>query len=129
MRTAGPGDKGFTLIEVLVAMVIILVGLLGLLQAVNVSMEHNLRNSLRDEAVRVGESTVYGMRRLTFDNLTGETTLKVNRSLRASTKEYTVKRNLTDLGGRSTELVVTVEWDYRGTTYQHRVSTIISNPQ
>ncbi|BBA70531.1 hypothetical protein YM18_2011 [Geobacter sulfurreducens] len=110
-------------------MVIILVGLLGLLQAVNVSMEHNLRNSLRDEAVRVGESTVYGMRRLTFDNLTGETTLKVNRSLRASTKEYTVKRNLTDLGGRSTELVVTVEWDYRGTTYQHRVSTIISNPQ
>lgn len=129
MRTAVPAENGFTLLEVLVATVIILVGLLGLLQAVNVSMEHNLRNSLRDEAVRVGEETMYGIRRLTFDNITGDSTLKVTRNLRAFNKEYTVERNLTDLGGRSTEIVLTVKWDYRGTTYQHRVSTIISNSQ
>ena len=48
-------SSGFTLIEVMVAMVITLVGLLGLLQSVNLATEHNIKNALRDEAVQVGE--------------------------------------------------------------------------
>jgi prepilin-type N-terminal cleavage/methylation domain-containing protein len=52
--------KGFTLVEVLVAMVIILVLLLGLVQAAILSIESNLRNVFRDEAVRIAEQRMNG---------------------------------------------------------------------
>jgi len=48
-------NRGFTLVEMLIAMVIILVALLGLVQAALLSIDNNLKNLLRDEAVRLAE--------------------------------------------------------------------------
>lgn len=47
-------ERGFTLAEVLVAMMITLVALMGLLQSVQIVNETNLRNQMREEAVQVG---------------------------------------------------------------------------
>ena len=65
--TLSLNDKGFSLIEVMIAMVVLTIGLLGLLQAVNVSMEHNLKNSLRDNAVIVGEQQMNILLNLGFN--------------------------------------------------------------
>ncbi len=54
LTTLPRSDEGFTLVEVLVAMVITLVALMGLLQSVQIVNETNLRNQMRDEAVRLG---------------------------------------------------------------------------
>jgi type IV pilus assembly protein PilV len=45
-------NRGFTLMEVLVAIVILSVGMLALLQTVNVALVHTSTNMLRDEAVQ-----------------------------------------------------------------------------
>jgi prepilin-type N-terminal cleavage/methylation domain-containing protein len=54
-RAVLSSNRGFTLIEMLIALVIILLGLLGLLNAAFLSIDNNLKNLLRDEAVRIAE--------------------------------------------------------------------------
>jgi prepilin-type N-terminal cleavage/methylation domain-containing protein len=60
LRPVRRNKEGFTLVEVLVAMVIILVLLLGLVQAALLSTESNLRNVFRDEAARIAEQRMNG---------------------------------------------------------------------
>ena len=47
--------RGFSLVEMLIAMVIILVAILGLFQVTLLSIDSNVSNVLRDEAVRLAE--------------------------------------------------------------------------
>ena len=44
----------------MIAMVIIMVGLLGLVQAALLTIDNNMRNLLRDEAVRISEQALTG---------------------------------------------------------------------
>jgi type IV pilus assembly protein PilV len=50
-------------------MMITLVALLGLLEGVNISMQQNLKNLQRDEAVKVAEDWMSQLRAKSFDNL------------------------------------------------------------
>ena len=58
MRTALPNSKGVTLVEVMISLVILLIVFMGLIQASLLSINHNLRNEIRDEAVRVGAASM-----------------------------------------------------------------------
>jgi Tfp pilus assembly protein PilV len=57
-----------SLVEVMIALVVILVLMLGLVQTAIVSIDSNLRNVFRDEAVRIGEQTIGDLRNYPFDN-------------------------------------------------------------
>jgi len=46
-------QEGVTLVEVLISLVILLIVFLGLIQASILSIQHNLRNEVRDEAARI----------------------------------------------------------------------------
>ncbi len=61
--------KGVTLVEVLVALVILLVVFMGLIQAALLSIENNAVNILRDEGVRLGSDTMAALRSSPFDDL------------------------------------------------------------
>ncbi|MBT0894964.1 pilus assembly protein PilV [Geobacter hydrogenophilus] len=105
------------------------VGLLGMLQAVNVATEYNLRNQLRDEAVRVGENTMHEIRRLSFDNITGSSPITVTRSMRGFSKQFVVERNYSPPLGTTSDwrqIILSVRWDYRNASYVHRVITVKS---
>jgi len=54
--------KGVTLVEVMIALVILLVVFMGLIQASLLSVENTAMNVLRDEAVRLGTETVTALR-------------------------------------------------------------------
>jgi type IV pilus assembly protein PilV len=121
--------SGFTLIEVLVAMVITLVGLLGLLQSINIAMEHNVRNHLREEATKVGERVMNDFRSLPFDRLTATNShMTVLSKMQGFSKSFDVSHTATGVGGStdSRELEVIVTWSYRNTPTQHRVKSIRS---
>ena len=62
-------DAGVTLVEVLIAMVILLVVYLGLIQASLLIVDNNTRNEVRDEAIRIAADSMNTIRGLSFDNI------------------------------------------------------------
>ncbi len=134
MEMSHPNDRGFTLIELMVAMVITLVGLLGLLQAINVAMEHNLKNQLRDEAVLIAEQWMGNLKTRGFSQLSGVSSPQfsprtVSSQLRARNVDFTVSRQCVDLNppaSTAARLTVTVTWNLKGTSYTHTVISLRS---
>lgn len=62
-------SKGFTLVELMIAMVIILVSLLGMYKTVLVGIEGNVKNAMRDEGKHVTERVINDIRGLAFDEI------------------------------------------------------------
>lgn len=117
-------NTGFTLLEVLVAMVIIMVGLLGLLEAVGIATGHNMKNQLRDEAVFIGEERMADMMRRPF-SVISTSTLNIPSRLRGTERPFVVERKAerkatTD----SYEFVVRVGWSYKNISSHHEVRSM-----
>ena len=115
----------------MVAIVIMMVGMLGLLKSINVAMEFNLKNHLRDEAVYVGEKYMNIQRGRAFDLLTSAHTIAYEPSkVRGSVKPYTVELDITPLSGDAVTpsklLEVVVKWTYKGVEYRNRVTSPVS---
>jgi len=106
----------------MVAMVIMLIGLLGLLQSVNVATEFNLKNHLRDEATRVAENIMNDMKTGPFDrNYNNFTT--VPSKIRNTAKGYSVRRTNTAMS-TSKEYQVDVKWKYKDYSATHSIVSV-----
>ncbi len=123
------------MIELMVAMMITLVGLLGLLQAVDLAMEHNLKNQLRDEAVLVAEQWMGDLKARGFSRLSGVSASgtsfsprTVGSQLRGRNINYTVNRQCVAMNPSATaaRMTVTVTWIYKGVSYSHTVISLRS---
>ena len=62
-------NSGFTLIEFLAAIVILMVGLLGLMQSANVAISTSRQNQLRNEASLVADQFLAGELAKGFQNV------------------------------------------------------------
>jgi len=132
-------DKsGFTLIEFCVAVLIMMVGLLGLLQAVNLATEHNVGSLLRNEAISLADEQMVAAKVLPFSDLVSSASY-INRKTRGGFSNYSVVRStqishstpdpVTSLPvASSQEVSVRVSWRYKGNKLSHTISTLITNP-
>ena len=124
--------SGFTLIEFLVAIVILMVGLLGLLQAVNYTIGHTMTTQLRDEAVRIADERLVTEKSRVFDSIaTGsgaKTEEKVQVNVMNAFKNYSVVKEADFLTGSVNTKAIQVEvvWRYKGVRYSHVVSSLVS---
>lgn len=120
-------EQGFTLIEFLVSIVILMVGLLGLLQAVNVAIQQNMNTQLRNEATMLADERMSLELGKTFDLVSTATTSTVNvqRTVLKGFKNFSVTRTGTDLTN-SKQVNFTISWKHRNTRYVHETSTVIS---
>ena len=137
-------DRGFSLVEMLVAMVIILVAILGLFQVTLLSIDSNVINVLRDEAVRLAEERMDQLKSLP---VTDEAlppgnqcdAVQVKRNLRNFIESYQVCTTIIDLSGDVTKksVQVVVGWNHKETTpvklptnkvFQYSMSSIVVNP-
>ena len=101
-------QRGFTLVEVLVALVIIAIILLGNMAALSLSYKRNLQNILRDEAVRVAQEAMEVYR----DSASCPPS-PVMRQIRNYQQQFQVVCNETSLmDGKVTQLTVVVSWEY-----------------
>lgn len=123
------GEEGLTLIELLVAVAISFIVFLGLTGGVLLSLDHNVRNALRDEAVLVGENRMNEIRSLPFDNVaSGNPAVQATteaRQVRGFTVTYTVTPAVADVETELRQVNVTVAWTRNGHPYSHAVSTIV----
>ncbi|MDA8105841.1 MAG: prepilin-type N-terminal cleavage/methylation domain-containing protein [Nitrospiraceae bacterium] len=61
-------EKGLSLVEVMVALLVLLFVSLALMQTALVSIESNMKNTLRDEAVSIAEGKMSEAKHLIFNN-------------------------------------------------------------
>lgn len=120
-------SDGFTLVEFLVSIVILMVGLLGLLQAVNFALQTNLATQLRNEAVVVADSQMSMELAKPFDlvSTTISTKPSVSRNIYNGSRTYSVIRsgqNLTD----SKQVNIEVGWSYKGQSFTHTIFGVSS---
>ena len=124
-----PGDGGFTLVEVLVAMVITLVALMGLLQSVQIVNETNLRNQMREEAVQVGGMYLNSLMAADYSQTAADTPMRYSSAtrLRGLTSKYYVDTVRTRIGtSNSKNAVVTVSWRFKTFSTSLQMSSIKS---
>ncbi len=125
-------NAGFTLVELMVAIVIMLIGLLGLMESVNIAMEHNMKNQMRNEVTRVAQDEMNSRRAEPFGNFTATRNKSVASRLRGINRTYTVKSYAADIPNTkivSKKCQVDVKWKYKNYSTTHSIMTIRSNAE
>jgi type II secretory pathway pseudopilin PulG len=122
--------NGMTLIEVMIALLILMVVALAVMQTALVGMRVNTQNSLRDEAVNIVDLRMNELRNTAFDSISLGTTIEpaISRTFRGGvTVNYTPTRTVSqiDTSGDTKQITVSVAWPYAGKTYTHSVTTIM----
>ena len=112
-------------------MVILMVGLLGMLQAINLSIVTNLQNEVRNQAVAIAEDQMARKKSLPFDNITvnpplgGERSIFIRTPMRKSFMNYSVTMGVTNIGNGK-QVDIGVRWLHKGNKYEHVISTIVA---
>lgn len=114
-------------------MVILMVGLLGMLKVINLSIITNVQNSMRTQAASVAEDQLARKKSLPFDNITTGTpatakTLAVPIAMRSTVLNYNVTYFVDDISTESKRINIGVRWSYKGNNYEHVVSSIVARP-
>lgn len=136
-------QKGLSLIEVMIALVILLLVMLALMQTALLSIDSNMINVLRDEAVGIAEMRMNEARNTPFDTLidTNGTPNSlgsfvaqpdVPRNVRnVDNFIFTVERRIDDKSTDNKQIDITVTWDWKektvanGDPNTHTISTIL----
>ena len=137
-RAAITAQQGVSLVEVMVALVVLLLVFIGLLQAAILSIDNNMRNVLRDEAVTLASAAMEDARGRPFDSVVSDTAAisgadcpgtitngnVMQMKLRDMTKDLCVNLTSTDVDTDTKQLDVTVGWRWKGIDYTHNVTTL-----
>lgn len=146
-------EKGLTLVEVMMSLLVLLVVSLATMQTALLSIESGFKNVLRDEATSIAEQRINEAKTLPFsklatmggDSLPGEDfalpachnspvndsnnyPVKVSRSFRnMAAFDFGTRRTVTALGTSDLQVDVLVRWVYKGVCYQESMSTMVRN--
>jgi len=146
-------ENGFSLVEVMIALVVLLLVFMGLMQSALLGIDSNLRNIFRDEALRIAAERMEEAKSLPFDDAVNDTAdavadhnlalpacqnppvsdavpypVEVQRSFRDILNfPYGTRRNVTDLDGppvNTKQIQIIVRWEYRNQCYTHSIISL-----
>jgi len=123
-------ESGFTLVEVMVSLVVLILVFLGLMQGALLAIDSNMQGMLRKDAVEIGAAQMQAARDVPFATLAGSppVTTTTTRTYRNNVSvTFTATRTVTTLDANNLEVSVVVTWLWRGQTYTCNASTIITN--
>lgn len=142
--------KGFSLTEVMIALVVLLVVFLALMQTALLGIDSNTRNLLRDEAVKIAEQRMNEAKNDTdFDGLIADNTAIGSADCpgdwvsRVGTDGELIERNfrnITDFDfctnmqvAQSIDLdnkqvTLTVGWQWKGEDFYHVIDSLVRRP-
>jgi Tfp pilus assembly protein PilV len=113
-------------VELLVSIIILMVGLLGMFQVVNVANDKNVEALLRQRGVEVAENYMNDVKGRPFANLTGTTRGVVKVAVGSAFKNMSVQAQAATLGS-SKQISVRVWWRYRGRMYEHQTASALGS--
>lgn len=117
-------SAGFTLVEMVMAMLVMTVGLLGLLQSVNIAYEHSLRTRLREQAMLLAEQQMNDLRNRppSENNYLSQTTIL--REIGGVAKPFKVTLASDSMGATTKRLRISVGWSFKNETMTHSIYTL-----
>jgi prepilin-type N-terminal cleavage/methylation domain-containing protein len=123
-------DKnGFSLVEVMISLVVMLIIFLGLIQGAMVTIDSNMANSLREEAVDVAYMQMNTARSTPFASLNvGTTTTPVVRNFRNTSVSFSTAQSVATIDGNNKSVNVSVTWNWKNQPYTFATSTYVRNP-
>jgi type IV pilus assembly protein PilV len=138
MALVGSDSRGFTILEFLVAIVIMTVGLLALLQSVNIAITHNMKNQLRSEGTQVADeemakemakgSTTAGFAAIS----TGTRVYSVSRVIPTTLnlyKNYSVTKTGSQVSTNTKQITVQVAWRHKAERFTQAATSLLTKMQ
>ncbi len=133
--TVSRDKRGFTLIEVLISMFVLLVGLLGALIGAFAALDYNQNNLMRSEAIKIAQEQMENLRNarwgapvLSVNAVDGftDTTATVSRTVRKAPTNFTVTRRVaTDTSNPYVLFLrVTVQWAFKDRVKSYNIESI-----
>ncbi len=120
-------SQGFTLIEVLVAMVVLAIGFLGAMGTMIAALDANHQNVLRNEAVKMAQERLENMRNTPYPAVVTEPSLLVERQVRK--QPWTFQMMQTVKAGDHLKVVeIEILWAYKSRNHSYRTSTVLYQP-
>ncbi|NTV49688.1 MAG: hypothetical protein HGB32_02575 [Geobacteraceae bacterium] len=116
----------------MVSIIILMVGLLGMFQAVNLALDRNLENQLRQKGIAVAEQQLNQLKGRSFSNITGNTSSSVRVTSGSVFKNISVQRQIDDLAtseSKTKRVSIRVWWNYRGKPYEHQTVSGIGSTE
>ncbi len=129
MAQAVKSNKAFTLIEMLVAMIIIGISIMGLMEISVVVMNNNLKNEIRNKAVETLSNHVSSITGMGYDGIqdvNGKVSCD-NETIRNFKEQFTIVDNIsTDSSAESKNITSTISWMYKGQSYDYTINAVVS---
>lgn len=142
-------NKGFSLIETLIAMLILFFILLALFMAIAVIIDQNFLNTVRNHAIRLAETRLAEIKNTPFDTLTphnwgtidlsngnwSDVCQTINIRIRnISNFPFSLCETIRNLSNDTRQINVAIGWDYKGSgslsptnrKFQHTISSTVS---
>jgi prepilin-type N-terminal cleavage/methylation domain-containing protein len=111
--------RGFSLVEMMIALVILSISILALSSITITAIRENTKNHLRDSAVQITKETIENILAEPFDSLDDGTATR-NVSLRGTSKDFEVEWAVTEKSGSLKEVSITVETNFGGATISNQ---------
>jgi type II secretory pathway pseudopilin PulG len=143
--------NGFSLVEVMIALCVLFLVFMGLMQSALLGIDSNMRNILRDEALRIAAERMEEAKNLPFDDVISDAGIAhtftgpcdedpindpsypvlVERDFRNIIDfPYGTRMTVFDYGPappppiETKRITVTVRWEYRDTCFTHRIVSL-----
>jgi len=121
-------NKAFTLIEMLVAIVIIGISIMGLMEMSTVVMKNNLRNEARNKAIEVLGNHIQDLTSKGYDNIaSGLSTDNNTEQIRNISITFMATDNVSDNASTNTKYIDSkISWSCCGKNYSYGTKTVVT---